>query len=88
MTILGIVLATVVGTGLSIFVLIGSQGMDSSTPILPAIEAYVPMPGSARVLLLRSTNDITPAVGSARYIATLMLPAIGGIPGLALAARR
>ncbi len=42
-TILGIVLAAAAGTGLSIFVLIGSQGMNDRTPILPTIAAYVPM---------------------------------------------
>jgi len=42
-TTLGLVLAVIAGTGLSVFVLIGSQGMNERTPMLPAIAAYVPM---------------------------------------------
>lgn len=43
LTILGVALAAVVGTGLSLLVLIGSQGMNDRTPVLPVIAAYVPM---------------------------------------------
>ncbi len=40
---LGFALAFLAGTLLSVFVLIGSQGMNDRTPILPMILAWVPM---------------------------------------------
>ncbi len=49
-TILGLVLATVAGTALSVFVLIGSRGMNARTPVLPAMAAYVPMLALAHAL--------------------------------------
>ncbi len=41
--ILGLVLATIAGTTLSVFVLIGSQSMNDKTLVLPIIAAYFPM---------------------------------------------
>jgi len=48
--ILGLVLAAVFGAGLSVFVLVGSQGMNDRTPLLPVIAAYIPMLAIAHAL--------------------------------------
>jgi hypothetical protein len=121
--ILGFALATVFGTGLSVFALIGSQGMNARTPVLPTIAAYMPMlaiahglgaaaglipaglakgqrtwrfavcgfaAGGALEGLLFPICIIAPkheglrSVLIAAYLASLLLPAAGGLAGLFL----